>query len=59
MIANIPNTILSFPGPWMTRSVARYWSPKACLPMHIGLVQPEKWYTNIREGGESLGCNSK
>lgn len=26
----------------MIASVARYWSPKACLPMHIGFVQPGK-----------------
>lgn len=38
----LPKTNLSFPGPFMIASVARYWSPKACLPMHIGFVQPEK-----------------
>lgn len=38
----LPKTNLSFPGPLMIASVARYWSPKACLPMHIGFVQPGK-----------------
>src|ERR1700758_3050044 len=28
------------PGPGTTKSVARYWSPCACRPMMIGLVQP-------------------
>ena len=39
---NLPNTNFSLPGPWITVSVALYWSPKACLPMQIGLVQPER-----------------
>ena len=39
---NLPNTSFSLPGPWITVSVALYWSPKACLPMQIGLVQPER-----------------
>jgi hypothetical protein len=39
---NLPNTSFSLPGPWMTVSVARYWSPNACLPMQIGMVQPGK-----------------
>ena len=34
------NFIDSLPGPGNLRSVARYWSPKACRPMTIGLVQP-------------------
>lgn len=38
----IPNTNFSFPGPLITASVARYWSPKACLPMHMGLVHPKE-----------------
>ena len=31
---------VSVPGPGTTKSVARYWSPKAWRPMTIGLVQP-------------------
>lgn len=38
----LPKTIFNFPGPLITVSVARYWSPKACLPMHIGFLQPVK-----------------
>jgi hypothetical protein len=41
-ILTLPNTNFSFPGPFITASVARYWSPKACLPMHIGFVQPKQ-----------------
>jgi len=37
----IPKTNLSLPGPLITASVARYWSPNACLPMQMGFVQPE------------------
>ena len=32
--------IVSFPLPGTTKSVARYWSPKAWRPMMIGSVQP-------------------
>ena len=32
--------IVSFPLPWVTKSVALYWSPNACLPMQIGLTHP-------------------
>src|SRR5690242_3638656 len=31
--------IVSLPFPLITVSVARYWSPKACLPTIIGAVQ--------------------
>jgi len=41
-VRGLPNTSFSFPAPLITVSVARYWSPKACLPMHIGFVQPGK-----------------
>ena len=34
------NVIVSLPFPWVTKSVALYWSPKACLPMQIGLTHP-------------------
>ena len=37
---SLPKTSLSFPGPSTTVSVARYWSPKACLPIQIGFFQP-------------------
>ena len=33
------NTNFNFPGPGITKSVALYWSPNACLPITIGLVQ--------------------
>ena len=39
-VRGIPNTSFSFPAPLITVSVARYWSPNACLPMHIAFVQP-------------------
>lgn len=42
VIMTLPKTIFNFPGPLITVSVARYWSPKACLPMHIGFLQPVK-----------------
>ena len=32
--------IVSLPFPGTTKSVARYWSPKAWRPITIGLVQP-------------------
>ena len=32
--------MVSVPVPGMTKSVARYWSPKAWRPMTIGWVQP-------------------
>ena len=32
--------MVSVPGPGTTKSVALYWSPCACRPMMIGLVQP-------------------
>ena len=35
---------VNFPLPGILKSVARYWSPKACLPITIGLVQ---WGTNL------------
>ena len=33
------NVIVSVPAPGTTKSVARYWSPKAWRPMTIGFVQ--------------------
>lgn len=39
-ILKIPKTNFNFPGPLITVSVALYWSPKACLPIQIGFVQP-------------------
>lgn len=32
--------ISNFPGPGAMKSVALYWSPNACRPTTIGLVQP-------------------
>ena len=32
--------MVTVPGPGTTKSVALYWSPCACRPMMIGLVQP-------------------
>ena len=34
------NVMVSLPLPGTTKSVARYWSPKAWRPMTIGWVQP-------------------
>jgi len=34
------NVMVSFPFPLVTKSVARYWSPKAWRPMQIGCFQP-------------------
>lgn len=41
MKVTLPNTNFRVPAPLMTVSVALYWSPKACLPMHIGFVHPD------------------
>ena len=32
--------MVNLPFPWVRKSVALYWSPKACLPIQIGLTQP-------------------
>ena len=34
------NFMINFPFPGNLKSVALYWSPKACLPTIIGFVQP-------------------
>ena len=44
---------MSFPGPLITISVARYWSPNACLPITIGFVQPG---TNLGTLFAIIGC---